>query len=104
MEQNNALNGQEVEPGYMQEGESSSQDAASMQSLLDEQGLSLDFPTQGEIRQGFIATIRDNEILVSIGTKSEGVIYGRELEQIPQEERAEFVVGQEIRVSTSDSI
>lgn len=98
MEQNNALNGQEVEPGYMQEGESSSQDAASMQSLLDEQGLSLDFPTQGEIRQGFIATIRDNEILVSIGTKSEGVIYGRELEQIPQEERAEFVVGQEIPV------
>lgn len=98
MEQINALNGQEVEPGYMQEGESSSQDAASMQSLLDEQGLSLDFPTQGEIRQGFIATIRDNEILVSIGTKSEGVIYGRELEQIPQEERAEFVVGQEIPV------
>ncbi len=98
MEQNNALNGQEVEPGYMQEGESSSHDAASMQSLLDEQGLSLDFPTQGEIRQGFIATIRDNEILVSIGTKSEGVIYGRELEQIPPEERAEFVVGQEIPV------
>lgn len=98
MEQFNALNGQEVEPGIMQEGESQSQEAASMQSLLDEQGLSLDFPTQGEIRQGFIATIRDNEILVSIGTKSEGVIYGRELEQIPSEERAEFVVGQEIPV------
>ena len=98
MEQFNALNGQEVEPGILQEGEAQSQEAASMQSLLDEQGLSLDFPTQGEIRQGFIATIRDNEILVSIGTKSEGVIYGRELEQIPSEERAEFVVGQEIPV------
>lgn len=98
MEQNNALNGQEVEPGFMQEGDNYSQETASMQSLLDEQGLSLDFPTQGEIRQGFIATIRDNEILVSIGTKSEGVIYGRELEQIPQEEREAFVVGQEIPV------
>lgn len=98
MEQFNALNGQEVEPGIMQEGESQSQEVATMQSLLDEQGLSLDFPTQGEIRQGFIATIRDNEILVSIGTKSEGVIYGRELEQIPSEERSEFVVGQEIPV------
>ncbi len=98
MEQNNALNGQEVDPGFMQEGENTAQESASMQSLLDEQGLSLDFPTQGEIRQGFIATIRDNEILVSIGTKSEGVIYGRELEQIPQEERDAFVVGQEIPV------
>ena len=68
-----------------------------MQSLLEE-GLSLDFPNQGEIRPGIIATIRDNEILVSIGTKSEGVISGRELEQIPAEERAAFVVGQEIPV------
>lgn len=69
-----------------------------MESLLEEQGLSLEFPTQGEIRQGFIATIRDNEILVSIGTKSEGVISGRELEQIPTEERSVFAVGQEIPV------
>ncbi len=61
----------------------------SMQSLLEE-GLSLDLPNQGEIRPGFIATIRENEILVSIGTKSEGVISGRELEQIPTEERAAF--------------
>ncbi len=98
MEQNNAHDGQEVEPALAQQGENQSQEVASMQSLLDEQGLSLDFPTQGEIRQGFIATIRDNEILVSIGTKSEGVIAGREFEQIPQEERAEFVVGQEIPV------
>lgn len=98
MEQNNALDGQEVDPGNMHDSENQAQEAASMQSLLDEQGLSLEFPTQGEIRQGFIATIRDNEILVSIGTKSEGVIYGRELEQIPEEERAEFVVGQEIPV------
>ena len=69
-----------------------------MESLLEEQGLSLEFPSQGEIRQGFIATIRDNEILVSIGTKSEGVISGRELEQIPTEERAAFHIGMEIPV------
>ncbi|HEX7975482.1 MAG TPA: S1 RNA-binding domain-containing protein [Anaerolineales bacterium] len=69
-----------------------------MESLLEEQGLSLDFPTQGEIRKGYIATIRDNEILVSIGTKSEGVISGRELEAIPADERAAFAVGQEVPV------
>jgi small subunit ribosomal protein S1 len=88
MEDNGALMGQEAEMGDQQEF---------MESLLQE-SLSLEFPTQGEIRRGFVATIRDNEILVSIGTKSEGVISGRELEQIPADERASFVVGQEIPV------
>jgi len=72
---------------------------ASMETLLDEQGgLGLDFPAQGEIREGVIATIRENEILVSIGTKSEGVISGREYEQIPGEEKAAFYLGQKIPV------
>jgi small subunit ribosomal protein S1 len=88
MEDNGALMGQEAEMGDQQDF---------MESLLQE-SLSLEFPTQGEIRRGFVATIRENEILVSIGTKSEGVISGRELEQIPAEERASFVVGQEIPV------
>ena len=89
MEQNGALFGQEAGPDDIDNG--------SMQSFMEE-GLSLDLPNQGEIRPGIIATIRDNEILVSIGTKSEGVISGRELEQIPAEDRAAFVVGQEIPV------
>lgn len=102
MEHNNALVGQMVEPEYNstydQNNESSAQEATSMESLLQEQGHSLDLPSQGEIRSGVIATIRENEILVSIGTKSEGVISGRELEQIPVEERNTFIVGQEIPV------
>jgi small subunit ribosomal protein S1 len=102
MEHNNALVGQMVEPEYNstydQNNESPAQEATSMESLLQEQGLSLDLPSQGEIRSGVIATIRENEILVSIGTKSEGVISGRELEQIPAEERNAFIVGQEIPV------
>lgn len=88
MEQNGALIGQEVETGENQN---------SMETLL-ENSLNLEFPTQGEIRKGVIATLRENEILVSIGTKSEGVISGRELEQIPSEEREAFKVGQEIPV------
>lgn len=88
MEQNGALIGQEVETG---EGQNP------MESLLQE-SLSLEFPTQGEIRKGVIATLRENEILVSIGTKSEGVISGRELEQIPDDERQMFIIGQEIPV------
>jgi small subunit ribosomal protein S1 len=93
MEQSDALVGQTLEPENSQSGES-----PSMESLLEEQGLSLDFPSQGEIRQGVIATIRDSEILVSVGTKSEGVISGRELEQIPPEERALLQPGMEIPV------
>lgn len=104
MENNNALPGQQVEPEAGQPVVSPSPEqpnapeAASMESLLSEQGLSLDFPNQGEIRQGVIATIQENEILVSVGTKSEGIISGRELEQIPHDVRASFVVGQEIPV------
>ena len=102
MENNNALIGQgpEADNEQMTENppELGEQEMTSMESLLEEQGLSLEFPNQGEIRQGFIATIRDNEILVSIGTKSEGVISARELEQIPSEERAAFTIGQEIPV------
>ena len=77
MEENNAHNGQEVEADQTQTSENVAEsgqvDMASMEALLDEQ-LSLDFPKEGEIRKGVIATIRDSEILIDIGTKSEGVI------------------------------
>lgn len=70
----------------------------SMESLLGKEGLGLDFPKAGEIRQGVIAAVKENEILVSIGTKSEGIISGRELDNIPPEERASFEPGVEIPV------
>ena len=103
MENNDALNGQGVEPEIDQDLEvqpevQPNQEPASMETLLEEQGLDLDFPKQGEIRTGMIATITENEIMVSVGTKSEGVISGRELEQIPEEDRAAFDIGLEIPV------
>jgi small subunit ribosomal protein S1 len=104
MENPNAHSGQEVEPSKDQPSEVQPLEQAtpSMQSLLDQPGLTLELPSQGEIRKGIIATIRENEILVSIGTKSEGVISGREFEQIPDEERIDFHVGQEIPVFILD--
>jgi small subunit ribosomal protein S1 len=45
-----------------------------------------------------IASISDDEILVSIGAKSEGVIPARELEGMSAEERAKLKVGQDIQV------
>ena len=69
-----------------------------MASLLEKEGLGLDFPQAGEIRTGVVASISPNQILVSVGTKSEGIITGRELEAIPSEELAALKVNQEIPV------
>ncbi len=103
MDQQEVSSGQGEEPESKQlNGEKAelkaAPETASMETLLEEEGLGLDFPKQGEIRTGVIATIGENEILVSVGTKSEGVLSGRELEQIPDEEREVFEVGLEIPV------
>ena len=87
------VEGVEAETDHVEEPKSNTSppvETHSMETLLEEQGLGLDFPKQGEIRSGVIATLGENEILVSVGTKSEGVISGRELEQIPDEERSLF--------------
>lgn len=103
MEQNDALNGQEAVPEKSplvteNHQEQNSERPASMEALLEEEGLGLDFPRQGEIREGVVASIGENEILVSIGTKSEGVIPARELDHLEPEDREKFVVGNEVHV------
>ncbi len=70
----------------------------SMETLMNSASADLEFPSQGEIRTGVIASIAPSQILVSVGAKSEGVIMGRELDQIPAEEREALQVGQEIPV------
>ena len=69
-----------------------------MASLLEQEGLEIDFPKAGEIKQGMIASITPGQVLVGIGGKSEGVISGREFDAIPAEELAALKVGQEIPV------
>jgi small subunit ribosomal protein S1 len=95
MDQNNAL----VEQGDASEGDLHNENMQeTMESLMQGEDAGLEFPNQGETRQGVIASISPTQILVSVGAKSEGVIAGRELDQIPAEDRASFVVGQEIPV------
>jgi small subunit ribosomal protein S1 len=69
-----------------------------MASLLDQEGPGIEFPKAGEIRDGVIASITPGQILVSVGTKSEGIITGKEYELIPSDELSELKVGQEIPV------
>ncbi|HLD94963.1 MAG TPA: S1 RNA-binding domain-containing protein [Anaerolineales bacterium] len=69
-----------------------------MEQLLNQGDLNLDMPKPGDARTGMIASISDEEVLVSIGAKSEGVIPARELQAMSPEERANLKVGQEIQV------
>jgi small subunit ribosomal protein S1 len=80
------------------QGEHNNNNNQTMESLLNEQDLSVDLPQPGEIRTGMIASISQSQILVSIGAKSEGVVSGRELDQLTAEERDALKVGQEVHV------
>lgn len=73
-------------------------DNNNMASLLESEGLAIDFPNQGEIRKGVVASVTPGQILVSVGTKSEGIITGKEYELIPSDELANLKIGQEIPV------
>ena len=97
MDQNEAHLGQGVTPESNKSADSSNNNA-NMETLLNQEGLALDFPQSGEIRGGVVASISPTQILVSVGAKSEGVITGRELEAIPEAERSALHVGQEILV------
>ncbi len=70
----------------------------SMEALLEEAGNDFDLPVRGEIRKGTIASISNDQILISIGAKSEGVIGSREMESLSKEVKDAFEVGQEINV------
>jgi small subunit ribosomal protein S1 len=94
MDQNEALPNQGGEDN--QQGDPNNHQT--MESLLETESLSVDMPQAGEIRTGTIASIGPSQILVSIGAKSEGVIAGREIEQLTPEEREALKVGAEVPV------
>ena len=80
------------------EEESQEQPSNKMEALLAEEGITIDFPKRGEIRKGTIASIGDGQILVSVGAKSEGIIAGKELDSIDEEDLKSFEEGEEITV------
>jgi small subunit ribosomal protein S1 len=96
-DQNEALPA-EGSDAHQQGEQSTNNNNQTMESLLKEQDLNVDLPQSGEIRTGMIASISPSQILVSIGAKSEGVVSGRELEQLTAEERDALKVGQEVHV------
>jgi small subunit ribosomal protein S1 len=100
-DQNQALSAQGSD--VQKQGEQLINNSQTMESLLKEQDLNVDLPQPGEIRKGVVASISPSQILVSIGAKSEGVVSGRELDQLSAEEREALQVGQEVHVFVINS-
>lgn len=86
MEQTNATPTTTQEPG-----------AVGMDNWFEE-GASFDVPVRGDIRQGTIVSVSRGEVLIDIGAKSEGMIDGRELDNLTTKEREKLIQGQEVQV------
>lgn len=66
-----------------------------MDFLLDEE---LNLPSAGETRKGWVVTQRNNEILIDIGAKSEGLIDNHEVSQLKPEDLEYLAEGNEVMV------
>jgi small subunit ribosomal protein S1 len=69
-------------------------------TLLDEYDYAR--PRRGEVREGVVMKIEDSGILVSIGTKREGIIPPQDLRQMGDEFTSDLAVGQPIQVYVQD--
>lgn len=92
------VNGETRGPEPISPPEAAAPEPQSMDAYLESKSYGMDMPRRGEVRTGTIARIADSDILVDIGAKSEGVIPGRELDQLSPAERAELTVGQKVTV------
>ena len=66
-----------------------------MDFLLDEE---FNWPSTGEIRTGRVVSNHNNEILVDIGAKTEGLIDNREVSSLDKESLSQLEVGNEVLV------
>ena len=74
-----------------------SEPAMTMAQLLEE-SYEIKSVRRGETMMGTIVSITPHEILVDIGSKSEGIVAGRELESLSPEDLAELHPGDEVPV------
>lgn len=71
-----------------------------LEFLLTEE---LNLPTVGDTRQGLVMEHRNNEILVDIGAKSEGIIPSNELQMLNDEDLEKLAIGNEVDVYIVDT-
>jgi len=73
------------------------ENAHPMDFLLSED-FDLSFPQTGDIREGEVVAHRNNEILIDIGAKSEGIIPNSEVDSMDDETKSLLAVGNTISV------
>lgn len=77
----------------------SSSDLELFQSYLDEGiGLDLEIPNRGDLREGTIVEIRDNELLVNVGSKRDGIVPQSDLSRLDPEFVKNMHEGQKVHV------
>lgn len=69
-----------------------------MDLLLQDEAYEIETPRRGEIRTGVIARVSENDMLVDIGAKSEGIVSSHELDQLPADVRASLAEGEQVTV------
>jgi small subunit ribosomal protein S1 len=67
-------------------------------SFLLSDDFDLSFPNAGEIREGEVVAHRNNEILIDIGAKSEGIIPNTEVDSMDPDTKSLLAVGNTIPV------
>lgn len=67
-------------------------------SLLDEQSEKLRSLKNGDTMDGIILAVHEQELVIDIGAKSEGVVLDRDMHTLTDEERADVVVGATVLV------
>ncbi|HSH02253.1 MAG TPA: S1 RNA-binding domain-containing protein [Anaerolineae bacterium] len=73
-------------------------DASHPMDFLLAGDFNLGIPVAGDIIIGTVVENRQNAILVDINAKSEGIIYGRELDNLDEDTRADLTEGTEVPV------
>jgi small subunit ribosomal protein S1 len=72
-------------------------DATDLETLLQE-GYGFSPLKRGEVREGTIVSINPSSILIDLGSKTEGIVAGRELERMPRDMLKSMKIGDEILV------
>lgn len=73
-----------------------SDELSSMEELLDQHDYTL--PKVGDIRTGVIVAINDQDVIIDLGLKRDGLVPPSDLSKLSNEERAELKVNDEVSV------
>src|SRR5918999_5216595 len=87
-----------IDPTITSEAEEATQTLSLMEQFLNDPSLEYKSLKYGDVMDGVIMRIDRDEILVDIGSKSEGIVPSREFSSLTSDERQALAVGDTILV------